>query len=270
MTKRRNFLPDIELLSAYLDNQLSPHQRAVLEARLRTEPGLTTELDSLQKTRQMLRSLPRLHAPRNFTLSTQTYQKRSPARLPALFGAVSALSSALLIVLVISGLLLGGTIKIASLDKENLAYPVAMEASVPEVEVAMSVQQATPSEEEPAVSLAAPPSDDTSRNIAPTAEPIVTQPEEELLTQGIAEATTPTPDLRATPLLDEVALPGVTVAGSGEETLPEGASAKAPEATPAPATSPLTSSLFTGEMILAGIALFSGLTALFLLIRQRK
>jgi anti-sigma factor RsiW len=270
MTKRRNFLPDIELLSAYLDNQLSPHQRAVLEARLRTEPGLTTELDSLQKTRQMLRSLPRLHAPRNFTLSAQTYQKRSPARLPALFGAVSALSSALLIVLVISGLLMGGTIKTASVDKENLAYPVVMEASVPEAEVAMSVQEATPSEEEPAVSLAPPPSDDTSRNVAPTPEATATQLVEELLTLGVAEATTPTADLSATPLPDEVTLPRGTVAGSGEETLPEGASAKAPEATPASAASPLTSTLFRGEMILAGVALLSGLIALFLLLRQRK
>lgn len=282
MTKRRNFLPDLENLSAYLDNQLSPHQRAVLEARLRSEPELTSELDSLQKTRQMLRSLPRLHAPRNFTLAAQTYQKRSPARLPAFFGAVSALSSAVLILLVISGLLMGGPIKTASLDKENLAYPAAMEASAP-ADIALLAEQESTGETEEALSLAAPPSDDISRNVEPTAElssvpavkvpaPTATPSMAEALTLGIQEIATPTAypaplrvDPNATPLPEEPALPGATAAGA-EGSLLEGASASEPEATP----TPWTATLFTGEMILAGIALLSGLTALFLLIRQRK
>jgi len=268
MRKRQNFLPDIELLSAYLDNQLSSHQRASLEARLRSEPELSTELDSLRNTRQMLRSLPKLRAPRNFTLAAQTYQKRSTARLPAFFGAVSALSSALLIMLVIGGLLLGGPTKIASLDKENLAYPAAMETS-PDAEIALLVEQESTSETEEALSLAAPPSEDSSRIVEPTPEvltappaskvpaPTATPPMEEALALGIQEETMPT--AYPAPLRTEAEASSLPEAIAAEESLPE-------ETTPAP----WITTLFTGEMILAGVALISGLTALFLLIRQRR
>ena len=271
MSKRQNFLPDIELLSAYLDNQLSPHQRAVLEARLRREPGLSSELDSLRNTRQMLRSLPKLRAPRNFTLSAQTYQKGAPARLPAFFGAVSALSSALLILLVIGGLWLGRPSKIASLDKENLTYPAAMEDS-PEAEIALLVEQGSTSETEEALSLAAPPSEDTSRIVEPTPE-VLTAPSasklpastatpamEEALTLGIQEVTTPTAypaplrEGEATPLAEGMAAAAEAEESSLEETSP----------------APWTTALFTGEIALAGVALLSGLAALFLLIRQRR
>ena len=271
MSKRHNFLPDIELLSAYLDNQLNPHQRAVLEARLRREPGLSSELDSLRNTRQMLRSLPKLRAPRNFTLSAQTYQKRTTARLPAFLGAVSALSSALLIMLVIGGLLLGRPTKIASLDKENLAYPAVM-ATSPEAEIALLAEPESTSEIEEALSLAAPPSEDAIRIVEPTPEvltappapkvpaPTATPAMEEALDVGIQEITPST--AYPTPLRGGEATPrpgGMAAAAEAEDSSLE-------EATP----TPWTTILFTGEMILAGVALLSGLVALFLLIRQRR
>ena len=275
MSKRRNFLPDIEILSAYLDNQLSSHQRASLEARLRSEPELSAELDGLRNTRQMLRSLPKLRAPRNFTLAAQTYQKRASARLPAFFGAVSALSSALLIMLVIGGLLLAGPTKIASMDQENLAYPAGMETS-PEAEIALFVEQEATGETEEALSLAAPPSEDSSRTIEPTPEvltappaskvpaPTATPAMEEALTLGIQDVNTPTAypvPLRegdATALPAEMALPEAAEAG-GEEGSPEETAPRA-----------WTTAFFTGEMILAGLALISGVTALILMIRQRR
>ena len=267
MSKRQKYLPDIELLSAYLDNQLNSHQRATLEARLRSEPGLSSELDSLRNTRQMLRSLPKLRAPRNFTLAAQTYQKRSPNRLPAFFGAVSALSSALLIILVIGGLLVGGPIKIARLDKENLAYPAAMETS-PEAEIALLTEQDVNVGTEEALSLAAP-SEDTSRTIEPTPEtfaelptsklpaPTATPAMEEALTLGIQEVTTPT--AYPTPLRTQADATELAGALDAEEISGEGAK-----------PAPWKTAMFTGEMILAGVALISGLAALFLLIRQRR
>lgn len=273
MSKRNKYLPDVELLSAYLDGQLSPHQRSAVEARLRADPTLLTELDTLRTTRQMIRSLPRLRAPRNFILSAQANPKRSPARLSALFGGVSALSSALLIMLVIGSLLLRKQTTAESLAEGNIAYPVAKEITAPVEEITLLAQQDSTNEAEE-LALAVPPSADTSRSIEPTPELFVdpqaveaavpTVPVEEELSLGIQIAPTPTP------LAYDVALPGATVRAAGGESLPEDTAAKRPEETRTTEASTLESTLFTGELILAGIALLSGLTALFLLIRQRR
>jgi hypothetical protein len=66
---------DLELLSAFLDRQLSSIEQQRLEERLLLNPGLQSALDELRRTRAMLRSLPKVRAPRNFTLT--------PAMLPA-------------------------------------------------------------------------------------------------------------------------------------------------------------------------------------------
>lgn len=274
MRKRQIYSPDIELLSAYLDGQLSPHQRSAVEGRLRAEPTLLKELNTLRTTQQMIRSLPILNAPRNFTLSAQSYPTRSPARLPAVFGGVSALASALLIMLVIGSLLLRRATTPESLAEENMAQPVAKEVTAPVEDISSFAQiESTSAPEEP-MALALPPSEDTSRNIAPTPElyaapaaveaaaPTMTM--EEDLSLGIQLAPTPTP------LAYEVILPGVIVGAAGGEPILEEAAAKVPEEAPISEESPLESSLFIGELVLAGIALLSGLTALFLLIRQRR
>jgi hypothetical protein len=60
---------DFDQLSAYLDQQLSPAETTKLEARLGREPDLQKTLADLRLTRRMLRSLPTLKPPRNFTLT---------------------------------------------------------------------------------------------------------------------------------------------------------------------------------------------------------
>jgi hypothetical protein len=62
---------DLERLSAYLDNQLSPREKAQLEARLEKETELKATLDDLRQTVRALRSLPVVKPPRHFTLSPQ-------------------------------------------------------------------------------------------------------------------------------------------------------------------------------------------------------
>lgn len=57
-----------ELLSAYLDGQLSAEARARLEAQLATDPALHAELEALRRTVALVRDLPRVSAPRNFIL----------------------------------------------------------------------------------------------------------------------------------------------------------------------------------------------------------
>jgi anti-sigma factor RsiW len=102
---------DWEFLSAYLDRQLKPQEIASLEARLSTDPVLSAALGELQRTRNALRSLPKLRAPRNFTLTPQMAGQRATARArPALrlapaFGFASALATFILIVVVIGDVL---------------------------------------------------------------------------------------------------------------------------------------------------------------------
>jgi anti-sigma factor RsiW len=60
---------DYDLISAYLDNALATHERRQVELRLTSEPELARELDALRQTISLLKSMPELTAPRDFTLS---------------------------------------------------------------------------------------------------------------------------------------------------------------------------------------------------------
>ncbi len=57
---------DWEALSAYLDNQLNPGDRKVLESRLIGDPELQSASRELQRTRLVLRQAPKLRAPEAF------------------------------------------------------------------------------------------------------------------------------------------------------------------------------------------------------------
>ncbi len=60
---------DLELLSSYLDGQLTPSASARLESRLKSDGRLASTLDDLRAARTLLRQLPKRRAPRNFTLT---------------------------------------------------------------------------------------------------------------------------------------------------------------------------------------------------------
>ncbi len=60
---------DLELLSAYLDQQIAPSDAARLEARLEFDKELAATLGDLRAARTALRQLPKRRAPRNFTLT---------------------------------------------------------------------------------------------------------------------------------------------------------------------------------------------------------
>lgn len=64
-----------ELLSAYVDGQLSAGEQARLEAQLATDPALRTELEALRHTVALVRDLPPMPIPRNFILP----QKMKPS-----------------------------------------------------------------------------------------------------------------------------------------------------------------------------------------------
>jgi hypothetical protein len=97
---------DWEALSAYLDGQLAQKERARLEINLRDSQDLRTALDELRRTRAVLRSQPRLRAPRNFTLTSEMAGVRATQRSGSpvfpFFRLASALAT-LLLVLVFAG-----------------------------------------------------------------------------------------------------------------------------------------------------------------------
>ena len=58
-----------ELLSAYIDGELSPRERVRLEERLAADPELRQRLEGLRRTVALVRELPQVRAPRNFLLT---------------------------------------------------------------------------------------------------------------------------------------------------------------------------------------------------------
>jgi hypothetical protein len=88
---------DLELLSSYLDGQLSPSDSARLETRLSSEPNLRAVLDDLRGARSLLRGLPLRKAPRNFTLTPKMVGKNPPLpRTYPAFRFVTALATLML------------------------------------------------------------------------------------------------------------------------------------------------------------------------------
>ena len=101
MSVKRND-QDYELLSAYIDGALTDAERAALESRLESNSQLRQELASLRQTVDLIRQLPDLKAPRDFTLDAARVRPRRTLPFP-LTQTFSALSSAAAILLVIFG-----------------------------------------------------------------------------------------------------------------------------------------------------------------------
>ncbi len=91
---------DFERLSAYIDNQLPPAEKADLEARLAQDADLQATLNELRRTVRALRSLPAVKPPRNFTLTPEQVPQNMRARRGPLF-PVFRLAAALCTVLLV-------------------------------------------------------------------------------------------------------------------------------------------------------------------------
>jgi hypothetical protein len=105
-----------ELLSAYLDGQLSARERARLEDQLATDPALEAELRALRHTVALVRDLPSVPVPRNFILPQTAAARSQPVRrarphrawaAPFLTAATAVVSLAFVVVLAGEMLLLG-------------------------------------------------------------------------------------------------------------------------------------------------------------------
>lgn len=120
---------DWENLSAYIDGDMSPDERRALEARLAHDPALRAALDDLRENVRLLADLPRVKAPRNFTLDPAVYGR--PARGFAWWSArfAGALGAAASIALVIGvALMLTVTAAPASVSPPHEVAAQATEA----------------------------------------------------------------------------------------------------------------------------------------------
>ena len=66
MSERREPGTDHDELSAYLDDELTPNERADVERRLAESPALRDELDEVRGARDAMRGLPSREAPAGF------------------------------------------------------------------------------------------------------------------------------------------------------------------------------------------------------------
>jgi len=93
------FGQDLELLSSYLDDQLSPSEQKLVEKRLESDSAYKQAFEKLQRTRLILRTLPQRAVPRNFTLSAEVNKKR--VNIPSFFQIVRFSSAVAVLGLVI-------------------------------------------------------------------------------------------------------------------------------------------------------------------------
>ncbi len=207
---------DLELLSAYLDGELSETDRAALEQRLATESDLRRTLDELRATVGLLHALPPLKAPRDFTLDPAVYGKRAPWWQRLGFAAAlqwsGALGTAVSVILIALGLLLGSgerqpAQKLAEPEASPPAGGAPAAAFLPTATLAMSEPISLPTSEEDtaAAEIAiAPPEVPAEPPPAPLAAPQISAPmtsargaEAETFAGGLADefAITLSPDV---------------------------------------------------------------------------
>ena len=123
---------DLELLSAYLDGQLSPSDSTRLESRLASDESLRTALDNLRSTRSLVRQLPFRRAPRNFTLTPKMAGIKPPTpRVVPVFQFATAIATFLFIIT----FLINGLFSFAA----TASAPAAFNAAAP-----MSAAQEAP------------------------------------------------------------------------------------------------------------------------------
>ena len=212
-----------EWLSAYIDGELSPRERARLEARLAQDAALRARLESLQRTVALVRGMPSIPAPRNFLLTPAMVRQPAPVarRLAPALTFATAISGLLCVILLLGNLLTAGWGGMGA----AAPAPIAAYKESPQV-----------LETEETGAKKAPPASETA------------PPEEGLLSSAATAAETPAPEMRAwsegTPSPIEAAPYPSDMGGMGGGAAPEPPLGERPErgeevvSTPTPEMTP--------------------------------
>lgn len=258
---------DVDTLSAYLDEQLSPRERIRLERRLRKDPELKNEIEQLRRTKQLIRNLPKVRAPHNFTLSPKMAGIRKTPRIYPVFRLASALATILLGLVLVSDFFgsqqftqapqpekaLMST-PVPSIAAQEVAPESPLGGGTPKRQVIEGTENAMPLEA-PSVSGSPEPSEEVSRMAAPDTTG-------QAPAAALAENAVP----ESTPEGNEEAAAAGMLAGASpfppEEatTVPELSSTAIPETTSSTLTRGLTYRIL--EVVLALIAMITGLAAI--------
>lgn len=176
-------------LSAYIDGMISPRKRIRLEKELEKDTVLHQELDQLDLTVHLLRSLPKVPPPRSFTLDPSIYGEIRPYRIhlyPAL-RAASAVAVLLLIFLSAGNLMINmqsaasiAPAEMIAMEKVEYDQTTAVEEAEPEV---LMMQKAAPEE-----SLAVPQLEQETNGITVESEVVETVVVEAEVAAGEAPA----------------------------------------------------------------------------------
>jgi len=215
-----------EALSAYLDGQLAPKERQLLEVRLQARADLRAALEELRRTREVLRRRLPVRAPRNFTLTPEMAGIRQKAR-PGLslfptMRLASVLSTFLFVLVVMGDLFLGSRLGAPSIMVAEQRQAAQVQTEAPAVEA--------PPAAAPEVALQAP----APVSAEPTAQALAKSFESANPTP-LAELAQPIPMI--TENIQSSGQPGVGGAGGGEGTADQAAlsqMAAAATATPLP------------------------------------
>jgi hypothetical protein len=231
---------DFDRLSAYMDHQLTPRETAALEARLTREPELKAALDDLRATVRLMRALPTLKPPRNFTLTRAQAAARPRFQLlPALRLTTVLASLALALVFVADWWTAGHS---AASPTAQVAAPLLASGMAP-----------TPSQEALAITAAG----------GNAAADMTATPPGPLTTMKLAETETPTPEGGEVTRFAAVA-PTDTPVGVAESTVAEAtpsADAVLTSAPPTAAPAPDRSLWRYTEIALALMAVMFALAA---------
>jgi anti-sigma factor RsiW len=178
---------DILLLSAYIDDELTGEERATLEQRLRTDPALRDELESLRTTATLLHDLPSVAPPRSFTLDPQEVQpRRSFLASPIFTGSMGLLrfggvAAALVLAVAVTALVYTG--QITGMPEQAAEAPPLPQTTAP-------ASAGAPESGMMRQGTAAPPAiaDAPAGDVPPPEEQAMTLMEEEAEEEAAAEA----------------------------------------------------------------------------------
>lgn len=126
---------DLEILSAYIDGEISTKDREKLKTRLSEDAGLRKTLEELQSTRQVIRSLPSLRAPRNYFVSAEMVgQKETASRAFPVLRFASVLASVIFVLLFLGDILIPRSGVLPAPMAARVSESIIEEAEMPAAE----------------------------------------------------------------------------------------------------------------------------------------
>jgi hypothetical protein len=236
---------NVDLLSGYLDNQVTPEQRTYIERHVLICVSCQLELQSLRQTVAMLQALPRVLAPRAFTLSEVQIGRRARAGAGLTapwFGGLARVAGvmAALAVIAVSVAILRQSAFAPAAQVARAPLPVVALRAITEAPAATTAAAAAPAAPSaPALSTQASPNAPSQAKQAPVQPPATQRADQ----SARASAPAATQSVRSA-----AAIPTATAASGQKPSTPRAepavqappvANTEGPTASPAPTEAPL-------------------------------